>query len=120
MYGKVYLLGLALFSLAACTSAEQKPESKWDVKVSQERDQKVWVVKPDGSKQCAKGGGLTVAKASEELRAKGVIVHQGRNGTDGRMRIQKCGADTGRTVELEISKIDVGIANQLGFVTKNN
>ena len=108
-----------LLGLASCTHAVQKPEKQWTVKTSTESAQRIWVARPDGSRQCASNKKTpSPAQVAQELQAAGVLVFQSRSGSDGKMRIQKCGAPTGRTVELEISRPDLEKALGLGFVTK--
>ena len=110
----------ALF-LVACAGAEQKPERKWNVKVSKgsqgtkEPGNRIWVAKEDGSKQCEKGSAITVATATTEFQRAGVVVYQGRAGQDGMVRTAVCGSGTGRTVELEIPRSDLGKAVSMGF-----
>lgn len=113
------VLSLALL-LAACSSAEQKPQTTWKVKATTESQMRIWITKADGSLQCApKGRGtLSPQRAAQELQTAGIIVFQARQGTDGQMRVQKCGAPTGNTVELEISRPDVSRALGYGFVSK--
>lgn len=103
--------------LAACSGAEQQPEKKWDVKVSTSGGEpKVWVFRPDGSKQCAmEAPSLTPTSASQELKSMGVMVYQGRSGNDGMMRTAVCGSGTGNTVELQIAKIDLPKAQAKGY-----
>ena len=105
----IRLLAILALSLTACTSAEQQPEKKWDVKVKTSGGEaKVWVAKLDGSIQCEKNAdALTPSTASQELKSAGIMVYQGRTGHDGMMRTAVCGADTGRTVELEIARADL-------------
>ncbi len=107
------------FGLAACSTAERKPV--WKVKATTASQEKIWVFKADGSRQCAgKKGAISSDFASRQLKAAGVIVFQSRTGTDGQMRAQKCGNPTGNTVEAEISRIDLRKALELGYVTRNS
>lgn len=111
---------IASFLLTACASATQKAPTKWNVKATTEGQQKIWVSKPDGSRQCApKGKALSPSLAAEQLKGVGVPVFEARNGNDGKMYIQKCGSPTGSTVDLEISRRDITKALSLGFVTKS-
>lgn len=104
------------FALTACSTAEQKPV--WTVKATTASQQKIWVTKADGSVQCSKKGAISSDFASRQLKAAGVIVFQSRNGNDGQMRAQKCGAPTGTTVDAEISRVDLRKALELGYVSK--
>lgn len=108
------------FVLAACTSAEQKPESQWTVKATTASQQKVWVSKDDGSRQCAgKKGAISPEFAMRQLKAAGVIAFQSKNGNDGQMRAQKCGSPTGNTVDVEISRADLRKALAMGYVSRD-
>ena len=109
-----------LFSLffVACTTAPQKP-SEWKVKASTESNQKIWVTKADGSRQCdRKTKTLSPEQAAGQLKSAGVIVFDAKAGNDGMMRAQKCGNSTGGTVDVQISRIDIQKALSLGFVSK--
>ncbi|MGE3261268.1 MAG: hypothetical protein AB7K68_05780 [Bacteriovoracia bacterium] len=109
---------LAFLAFAACTSAVQKSENRWEVKVKKESDNRVWVSKADGSKQCESPSKLTPKAAAQEVTAAGVVVFNARSGTDGRMRVTKCGAPTGKTVDLEISEMDLGRIRAFGYSVK--
>lgn len=110
-----------LLSALACTSAPQKPESTWTVKATTQSQQRIWVTKPDGSRQCApKSASITPSGAAQQLKAAGIMVFQFKPGNDGHMRIQKCGSPTGATVDLEISRFDLPTALSKGYVTKSN
>lgn len=108
---------LAAFS-ASCTSAEQKPEKRWDVKVKTEGEPKVWVWRYDGSKQCDTPAQITPESAASALKRQGVMVYQFQAGSDGRMYPSVCGAGTGSTVELEIAAVDLNKAQRQGFQLK--
>lgn len=106
--------------LGACVTAEQKDETKWEVKATTASQQKIWVTKSDGSRQCAgRKGALSPAAAAQQLKQAGVMVFQSRAGSDGQMHAQKCGAPSGATVEVEISRIDLRKALGLGFVSRD-
>jgi len=112
----IRVLLLLSFGLAACASAEQQPEKKWDVKVTKSGEEKVWVAKLDGSIQCEENPkALTPDVATQQLKKAGVMVFQSRSGHDGMMRVAVCGADTGNTVEVEIAKADLPKARAHGF-----
>ena len=101
--------------LIGCASAEQKQQSKWQVKVKKESDERMWIAKLDGSKQCEGKSKFTPDAAARELTSAGVLVFQKRNGNDGRIYPSSCGSGTGRTVELEISPLDLKTAQSLGY-----
>lgn len=107
--------------LTACTTEQKKPDTQWKVKTTTESEQKIWVTRADGSRQCApkKAKVPTPAAVAEQMKASGILVFQARSGNDGQMHAQKCGAPTGRTVELEISRMDLTKALQMGFVSRS-
>ncbi len=111
---------LPLLLLSACTTEPAKTSTQWTVKATTEGQRKIWVTKPDGSQQCApKSSVLSPALAAQQLKVSGVPVFEFKTGSDGKMHIQKCGAPTGRTVDLEISRNDISRALSLGYVTKS-
>jgi hypothetical protein len=72
--------------------------------------------KADGSMQCEKDSAvLNAEKATAELKKAGVPVSQARAGHDGMMHTAVCGSSTGNTVEVEVAKRDVQIAQGLGY-----
>jgi hypothetical protein len=76
-------------------------------------------MKADGSRQCeGRASALTPKAAAEELKKAGVAVYNARAGNDGKMHITKCGSPTGKTVELEITEIDLGRVRALGYSVK--
>lgn len=112
--------GLSGLFLAACAT-EQKHPTVWKVKTSTESQGKIWVTKADGSLQCKpKTKALSPAQAAEQLKVAGIPVFQSKSGHDGKMHAQKCGAPTGSTVDLEISRPDLTKALGLGYVTKGS
>ncbi len=116
-----HLMPIAIIlSLFACTTEQKKPEAKWEVKTTTASNQKIWVTRADGSRQCAskKAKVPGPAQVAEQMKASGILVFQSRAGNDGQMHAQKCGAPTGNTVELEISRADLRRALEMGFVSK--
>jgi hypothetical protein len=108
----VFLCSILIFG---CTTV-QPAKKEWEVKVSKEGEVKVWVWKPDGSQQCGMApASLTPDLARQELKKAGVMVYEARTGQDGMMHITKCGAATGKTVDVEISKKDGARALSLGY-----
>lgn len=101
--------------LMSCVSAEQKKEKEWTVKVSTNRDARIWMNKPDGSIQCENNAAITPESATKELKAAGVTVFNARKGYDGLMHLTVCGDVTGATVEVEISVAHQGLAKALGY-----
>lgn len=106
---------LLALGLTACSSAEQKPENRWEVKVKKESDNRVWVTRADGSRQCEQAKSVSPQAAAQELVRTGVVVFNSRTGNDGKMRVTKCGAPTGNTVEHEISEMDLRRVGALGY-----
>ncbi len=107
---------VAVIFMAACASAEQKPDKKWEVKVTTKGEPKVWVSKLDGSKQCEPDSAqITPEGAAKSMKGLGILVYQFRSGNDGMMRTAVCGAGTGNTVDLEISQKDLAKAQAQGY-----
>ena len=117
---KHLVVTLALLALAACTHETVKPKTKWAVKASTESEQRIWITRPDGSRQCAKAPKVDPTQVAAQVQQAGILVFQSQSGKDGQMHTQMCGAATGRTIDLLISKIDIRKALALGFVTKEN
>ena len=109
---------LAMLALTGCTTEKAKPQNNWEVTVKKESDNRVWIAKADGSKQCEGPSTLTPKAAAEELKKAGVVVYNARAGNDGMMHITKCGSPTGKTVELEISELDLSRTKALGYRVK--
>ena len=112
------IAALLVVFLEACVSAEQKEEKRWDVKVSRASEGRVWVAKSDGSKQCGEATGLSPEVEARKLKKAGILVFQFGTGSDGKMQIAMCGADTGRTVELEIPAADLAKVQAYGYTRK--
>jgi len=106
------------FAFSACTHEVSKPNTTWKVKTSTESEQKIWVTRADGSRQCGRGKGQEPTQVAAQVQQAGLLVFQSRTSTDGHMHSQMCGAPTGRTIDLQISKLDIRKALSLGFVTK--
>lgn len=113
------ILLFALFVSTGCTT-EQVDKREWKVKATTENEQKIWVMKADGSRQCEKKAvqPLSPKKAALDLQAAGIPVFASQAGQDGKMHSQRCGAPTGGTVELQISRGDLTKALAQGYVTK--
>ena len=73
----------------------------------------VKVFKYDGSKQCGQAGGTDLSSMEKQL--KGIKVHSREKLSDGKMRIQMCGADTGQANVYEIPAPDLKAAQKAGF-----
>lgn len=72
------------------------------------------VAKTLGSRQC-EAGGTTLEALRTELERAGVRVARAACGSDGRMRVQRCGASDGRIGLFEIAAADREAAARLGF-----
>lgn len=91
---------VATLALAACA----QPQAAQPIRVA----------KALGSKQC-EGGGRTLAELRAELERAGVGVLRAALGTDGRMRVQMCGAPDGRLGIFEIPAAARDAAAAAGF-----
>lgn len=110
------IVGLLGFALVGCAAEQKQPEKKWEVKVTKGSEPKTWVSKTDGSRQCEKDSAtLKPESAMQELKNAGVMVYQARNGHDGMMHTTVCGASTGGTIDVEISRVDLPKAQSLGY-----
>lgn len=117
------LFTLTLFSvLTACSSHSCKIEERTDItmtgneKVSSEKKdltKRVFVYKPDGSKQCESHGKTDLTTMRKQLGK--IEVFSSENKHDGMMRIQVCGAPTGHNNVYEINSSDLDAATKLGF-----
>ena len=75
------------------------------------------VFKYEGSKQCQPGSGVALEAMQQELAKAGVEVICAHKSHDGRMRIQMCGADTGKMNVFEIPANQLEKAQGLGFTS---
>jgi len=117
---KIISILVISFALVACTHAMQKQQTQWQVKTSTQSEQKIWVTRADGTRQCGKERPPNPGLIAAQVQGAGVIVFQSRSGSDGQMHAQECGAPTGRTVDLQISRTDIQAVMNLGFVTKDS
>jgi hypothetical protein len=117
---KKLFLVLAALSFAACTHEVKKPDTNWKVKAGTESEKTIWVTRPDGSAQCDKRKVATPEQVAHQVKGAGVLVFKSRSGNDGQMHAQRCGSPTGRTVDLEISRVDLKKALALGFVPRGS
>jgi hypothetical protein len=115
---KEYFPLLALLAFAACTHEEEAPKKQWSVKTSTDHDKKIWITRADGSQQCGPKA-PSPADVARKIQQAGILVYKSQTGTDGQMHNQSCGSPTGRTIDLLISRPDLGKALTLGFVTKS-
>jgi hypothetical protein len=81
-------------------------------------DDRVWIARPDGSRQCDEKDGTPhdpIAEAKEELTKKGIHVLEAKKRNDGRIRAQMCGISTGNETSFLIPKKELAKAQTLGF-----
>ena len=115
---------ICLFVLAAgCTQghcrrrSDLAPETKEVIKEIQgalpKSERRVRVFKYDGSLQCNKGRKIPLTEMAEELS--GIRIFSSDNQQDDKMRIQMCGAITGRANVYEILSEDLPKAESKGF-----
>jgi hypothetical protein len=77
----------------------------------------VWVLRSDGALQCGMAEPETLEAGAQELLKAGVKVLEQRKQSDGKMRIQVCGAPQGSTNAYRIAKRDLKRAKKLGFLS---
>ena len=108
----------------ACTSHSCKIEERTDIAMTgKEKDKissaskdlssRVFVYKPDGSKQCESNGKIDLNIMKKELG--NIVIFSEANKHDGMMRPQVCGAPTGYNNVYEIKLSDLETAAKLGF-----
>ncbi len=77
----------------------------------------LWVQRPDGSRQCDESGSVhSLKQGAAELSKAGVSVLKFKKSSDGKVRIQMCGAPTGKTHAYRIKRESLEKALTLGFV----
>lgn len=113
---------LITFLTLGCTTNSAEKNSKFDsmktnekmtLDKSQLNMKKVKVAKPDGTLQCSQGKKIEIDVMQKDL--KDITVFSSSNMSDGRMRIQMCGAPTGHYNVYEILEGDLEKAKALGF-----
>lgn len=116
----IYLIILS--TMTACSTYSCKIEDRKDVvmtgneKVSSDNKdltQRVFVFKPDGSRQCGQGEKIETVAMKRELGS--INIYSMDNKHDGMMRPQVCGAPTGYSNVYEINLNDLDAALKLGF-----
>lgn len=105
-----FIIGLLL--LVACANKPCRDPQTEAGKNQITPSARAFVARSDGSKQC-KGSGISESTMQKEL--KGITVYSSKKDHDGLMRIQVCGADTGRFNVFEIDAKDLEKAKSLGF-----
>lgn len=67
--------------------------------------------------QCEPGSGVSLAQAEAELAHAGIAARCGQVSQDGAMRIQMCGADSGRIHLFRVAAHQLAAAKALGYET---
>ena len=75
----------------------------------------VWIAKSDGSKQCATDTALPLEQTAQELAQSKIHVLESKKSSDGKIRVQLCGAPTGSQNYYRIPKSELSAAIGLGF-----
>lgn len=131
---KINVLFLVVLILGACSSSECKrqknpnffaektqnlPEFKKEkaskTGLGKGSTKWIFVYKPDGSKQCGMGAAVSPEAMSKELRDEGIKIKSMTKKSDGLMRIQVCGSDTGMINVFEIQESNLKSAEAIGF-----
>ena len=118
---KILILTLSAAALTACQSGNcrsnrsesEKQNKKADAQMSSGSQARVKVYKYDGTMQCGMGKAISISDAQKELN--GMTVYSADNKSDGLMRIQVCGAPTGRANVFEIDQSSAEKAAAKGF-----
>lgn len=119
---RLVLILISSAAILSCTSAPCKIENRKDLtmtgneKVSssnKDMTKRVFVYKPDGSKQCESEGKISLTAMSKQLGS--IEIFSSSNKHDGLMRPQVCGASTGYNNVYEIDTKDLDAAIKLGF-----
>lgn len=118
---KVGTLILSGILLAACQSGNcrsnrsesEKGSKKTDVPIASSPQNRTKVFKYDGTLQCGMGKAISISDMQKELT--GIVVYSAENKNDGLMRIQVCGAPTGKANVFEIDKSSLDKAKENGF-----
>ncbi len=80
------------------------------------KEPRVFVAKPDNSKQCESDSGISLDTMEKELKE--IKVFSKSKGDDGKMYAAVCGGKTGRLNVFEITQKDLAKAQKLGFTEK--
>ena len=78
-------------------------------------EERIYVIKADGSKQCESDSGVDLATMRKELSTVGIKVYSQKKGHDGREGIALCGSPTGQINIYEIASDDLAQAVKNGF-----
>jgi hypothetical protein len=117
------------FAFVACTGSAfafgkkaASSESTAAVAPPEASKDSVWVVRPDGSRNCVKDSGEKVEVAASQLTTNNIAALETKKTGDGKMHPMVCGAATGRQNAFRINVADQARALVLGFqlATKEN
>ncbi len=100
-----------LFGAALLTACQGRPMASSDAPVT--------IYRSAQALQCEPESGVSLAQAEAELAHAGVAGRCGQVGDDGAMRIQLCGADSGRIHLFRIAASDLTAAQALGYQPAN-
>ncbi len=110
MKSRIFISALSLL-LFGCASGHCGPDGRArSLDISK---QKVFIYKYDGSKQCEKKTGMSIDEMKAELL--GIKIFSMSKKSDGQIRVQVCGALTGKANVYEVSRKDLLKAEALGF-----
>ena len=110
------IIFISIFIIASCSST---PSKKGEGK-AQPSNEKIWIVKPDGSLSCGERAGQSPQEAAQGLEKAGAKIFQSRAAHDGKMHMMVCGAETGATIELLIHSKDLSLAEEQGYKLKES
>jgi hypothetical protein len=97
---------MAALTLAACQSKSVTPQ-----------EPPVQVFRSAQVIQCEPASGISLAQAEAELAHAGIAARCGQVAQDGAMRIQMCGADSGRIHLFRVAAHQLETAKALGYET---
>lgn len=118
MKNYVFLFAVILITNISCANHPcREPRSPQEV-ASTAAQNHVFVAKSDGTKQCEKKKGISIDVMEKQLKS--IKVYSKSSKSDGLMRTQVCGADTGYFNVFEIEASDLEKAKALGFKEWSN
>ena len=95
-------------------SKKTQPVATVDVASSADSDS-IWVGKSDEAKSCAKEKGIALDVMANQLQTADIKILAKKKISDGKMRIQMCGADKGDFNGFLIARKDADKAKNIGF-----
>ncbi len=112
----ILLMSLSVMACQSgnCRSNRTESEAKSvDAQVTKSPQNRIKVYKYDGTLQCGMGKAVPSTEMQKELN--GIMVYSVENKNDGLMRVQVCGAPTGKANIFEIDKASLEKAKSYGF-----